>query len=339
MQSVLITGMGVAGINIGRKFIDEGYRVVFYDLIARRVDFLEEVAGKWEFVQGDISDMPFLLESVRKHKIEGIIHTALPGRPVDHPDLVFRTTIEATQDILEVARLENLKVIFISSNAVYAHRPDPTPMKEEDKVPGGPDPYKHEMALYVVTKFTSEQILELYHSVYGTDTVTVRTSWVYGRGDTHNFYPQCFLFHGIHRKPLKFPSGGDHVTNYTFTDDLANGIFLAYTVRPLKHRLFNITSGRLVSAKELAEAVMKLMPGSSIKLGPGEMAVGIGRPQRHYIQKGLMDITRAREELGFKPIPLAKGLQQTADWWQKQSKIPLLDPQVLFLPREFWEPK
>lgn len=339
MKSVLITGIGVAGVNIGRKFIDEGYRVIFYDLIPRKVDFLEEVSDKWEFVQGDITDVPFMLEMVRKHGVEGIIHTALPGRPVDHPDLVFRTSMEATQDIFEIARLENLKVISISSNAVYGYRLDQSPMTENDKVPGGPDPYKHDMAMYIATKLSSETMLELYHSLYNLDAVTVRTSWVYGRGDTHNFYAQCFLFHALHGKPLDLPSGADHVANYTFADDMANGIFLAYTVRPLKHRLFNINSGRLVSARELAEAVMKVVPGAQIKLGPGEMGVGLGRPQRHHIQKGKMDISRAEEELGYNTTALEEGLRKTAKWWKQQRKIPLIDPETVALPREFWEPQ
>jgi UDP-glucose 4-epimerase len=338
MKSVLITGVGTAGVNVGRKFIAEGYRVIFYDLLPRRVNFLDEVSDQWLFVQGDIADMPFMLETVRKHQVEGIVHTALPPRPVDRPDWVFKTSIEATQDIFEIARLENLKVIFISSNATYGYRLDPSPMTEDDKVPGGPDPYKHDMAMYVATKISSETMLELYHSIYNLDAVTVRTSWVYGRGDTHNFYAQCFLFHALHGKPINLPSGGDHVANYTFADDLANGIFRAYTVRPLKHRLFNISGGRLISARELGEAVMKVVPGSQIKLGPGEMEVGLGRPQRHHIQKGKMDISRAEKELGYKPTSLEEGLSKTVQWWRQQKRIPLVDPETIALSREYWEP-
>ena len=337
-MSVLITGMGAVGANVGRKFIDEGYPVIFYDLIPRKLDFLVEVSDKWKFVCGDVSDAVFILETVRRHGITGIVHTALPPRDLEHPDLYFRRSVEATQDILEVARLEKLKLIFLSSNAVYGYRPDETPMREEDRVPGEripPGPY---MAMYVATKLSSEMLLTMYDTLYGLDVVTLRTSWVYGPADTHNYYPLCFLTYALHGEHLKLPSGGDHVTNYTFSDDVANGVFLAYTVRPLKHRLFNITSGRLVSARELAEAVKKIIPEAEIELGPGEMEVGLGRLDRHDLQKGLMDISRAKEELGYQTTPLEEGLRKTVEWWKKQKRIPLQDPDLTFLPREFWEP-
>ncbi len=160
-MSVLVIGMGGVGVNVARKFADEGYKVVCYDIAPRRgIDFLEEANDKIVFVRGDALDIPYMLETVRKHQVEGIIHTAIAyPLPFKAPNSVFRGTIEMQKDILEVARLENLKVVSMSSEAVYGPQPDLNPMREDDPTSRAwsTEPNWRMADLYLTTKVCCEQ--------------------------------------------------------------------------------------------------------------------------------------------------------------------------------------
>ena len=113
------------------------------------------------------------------------------------------------------------------------------------------------------------------------------------------------------------PDGADHLMDWTYAEDVAQGIFLAYSVRPIKHRIFNISQGKNVPLKELAQVVMDLVPGSKIKLGPGPFEMltkSLGPPMR-----GPGDISLAREELGYNPqFTVQKGLTELWSWIKKE---------------------
>ncbi len=328
MKSVLITGgMGFIGANCAVKFIEEGYKAILYDIAPSELDILEEKKGQWEFVMGDVQDWRNALDAVRKYEVEGIVHCALPVGPMAAGALMppmAKANFDACYNLLEVCRLEKLKFVYISSNAAYGYRPDPNPMVETDYAPvlTGPRAMLDE---YGAMKVMCETLTAMYHDVHGVDSVSCRTSWVYGPATKAGWYPQWFLSNALAGKPAKLEKGGDHKTDYTYVKDTVRGVFLAFTVRPLKHRLYNITSGRKVSAREVVETVRKVVPGADIEVGPGQMEKGLGNLQRHALQVGTMLVTRAEEDLGYTTTPLEQGLRETAEWLKKR-------PEILTLP-------
>ena len=148
MPSVLVTGGGNVGAAAGKQFADKGYDVVFYDVeevpFAATADFIIEVKDKVTFVKGDILNFEFLLKTVEKYKVEGIVHTALFGCKESSTRTIstFRENvypnIDIIENILEIAKLKNLKVIDISSVVVYGAAvssgkwPPDKPITEED---------------------------------------------------------------------------------------------------------------------------------------------------------------------------------------------------------------
>jgi nucleoside-diphosphate-sugar epimerase len=266
-RSVLVTGgAGFVGANIALKFMEEGYQAILYDVMECKIDFPKERKGQWVSVIGDVRDWRKVLETVKEYESEGIVHAALLVSPGFMG--LTKTNFDACHSLLEVCRLEKLKFVFISSNAAYGYRPDENPMKETDYAPilagAGLDEYG-------AMKQMCEALTTMYHAVHGVDSVSCRTSWVYGPGARQCWYPQWFLANALAGVPAKLDKGGEHKPDYTYTKDLALGVYLAFTVRPLKHQLYNITSGEKVSAKEAVETVKKIVPGADLAIGPGQM--------------------------------------------------------------------
>jgi UDP-glucose 4-epimerase len=84
--------------------------------------------------------------------------------------------------------------------------------------------------------------------------------------------------------------------NGVYNKDSALGIYLATVAEKVPSRIYNIGSGVGRTLNELAEVVRARIPGADIQIGPGLNFLGTPYPPH-----GVYDISRARDELGFKP--------------------------------------
>ncbi|MEM2526040.1 MAG: SDR family NAD(P)-dependent oxidoreductase [Candidatus Methanomethylicaceae archaeon] len=314
-NSVLITGgTGLVGVHAAYKFASEDFNVIIFDLNPREIDFLEEVKDRLTIIKGDVTKIEDLLNVTSKYNVEGIVHTAaIPREPIcrEKPMQTFMVNVGGTLNVLEVARQKNLKVVYISTQAVYGKRPDLKPLTENDPV--------YPVGIYGTQKLIGEFLTTSYNIVYNLDTVSIRTSWVYGPAlMTIPNPPSIFLEKVLAGESIILPSGGDHPLDYTYVKDLANGIFLAFTKRPIQHRVFNISGGKLYTLHDVAEAIKKVIPEAKIELGPGLWEELL----RQAAIRGPADITYAQQELGYKPrYSLEEGIKEYAEWLIKQKKL------------------
>lgn len=315
---VLISGgTGLLGANTAWTFAKRGFNVICYDASPREIDFLKEpdIAHNIKVVRGDILDFPRIIETIRKYDIEGIIHTAaviVESTARELPVMTTKVNVEGTLNLLEAARMMNLKrFIYISTGGVYGYRPDLSPISEDE-------PITWRGTVYHPTKYMGEVIVEVYNAVYGLDTVILRTYALYGPGQMTLPQVLNILEKALMGERVEMPKGGDNVWDLTYVKDIAQGIYLAYTApRPLKHRIFNCSLGRNVKLSEVADAIMKAVPGSIINIGPG-------LDEQAYAQspiKGPLNITRAKEELGYEPkYDIWEGVKDFVEWLRKQPK-------------------
>ncbi len=306
-MSVLITGgCGFVGIHVGKKFIEKGFDVILYDTAYREVAIFEKGIPLPKYVKGDITDMALLMEAVTQNGVEGIIHTAALATPqmcLEQPVKALNVNVLGTAHVLEVARKKRLRVVSLSSMSVYGSTPD-IALSEDDKLHAVEN-------IYASHKAASEVLVEVYHNVFGVDAVTVRASFVYGPGMNVEHTASEWLKKSVRGDKIDLPSGGDHKIDWTYIKDEAEGIFLAYTVRPIEHRTFNISGGKNVSSYELANAIMKIVPNSSIRLGPGGYKEKVG-------MRGYADLKHARRELGYEPkYSIERGISEYYEWLKK----------------------
>ena len=106
--------------------------------------------------------------------------------------------------------------------------------------------------------------------------------------------------------------GANQKLDFTYIEDAARGIALLYQAKDLRHKTFNIATGITNSVGKVAKLGQKYSRFPvTVELGPGELM------QR----REALDISRAREELGFEPrYSLEEGIQRYADWLEKELK-------------------
>jgi nucleoside-diphosphate-sugar epimerase len=275
--------------------------------------------------QADVTDPKGIEAVIARNGVTAVVHSAAIIREEDcraDPSRAVAVNVGGTGTMLEAARRHGLPLVYVSTCAMYGHRPDLAPLNEDMKV----EPY----GIYDTTKRMAELLVEAYHAIHGVDAVIVRTGFVYGpgqevpelgqspsavpvaRGGTGGF---PFLDRMLRGMPVVEPAGGDQPFDWTYVRDLAEGIFLTLTVRPLTHRTFNITGGRLYTLRELAGALRRAIPNASIDIGPGLL------PGRHL--RGACDLVRARAELGYEPrYPLERGVHELVQWLAGRAQTP-----------------
>ena len=313
-MTVLVTGgSGLVGIHTAKKFIENGHKVVCFDIAGMpwyADPLLHKDISNIKFIKGDIRDFKCLQEIVTGQKITGIIHAAAVVNEKNvrkDPLNAIHANIIGTANILEIARLYKLKrVVYTSSGTIYVRRADMAPIKEEE-----PNPQN----LYSETKYSGERLLEKYRSVYSVDTLTVRISSAYGPGkpwDTEKYPIQKLCWEAIKGRHFKMPEGGEYERDFTYVKDVALGIFLAYHSQNPKHTVYNICGGRTYSLSEVVDSLNDIVPGSKIKIGSGRFDKDVALSGS---LRGPLDIQRAQKDLGFFPeCTLETGLSEYVDF-------------------------
>lgn len=298
-MNVFVTGgMGFLGQSLVGMLAERGDNVVSYDLRAKESEHPNLV-----YIKGDIGDLPTLIETLRDHHIEKIIHTAAISHPVLSRNIPYRTMMTnavGTINILEAARLLGIKrVVNLSSECAYGNNSELEIVHENASLnPTTP---------YGATKVFTEKMAYVYTTLYGMEVPSLRPGWLYGPGQFEQCYMKTLLRNAIDGVPSKEESGIDYRFQYVHVTDVARACILAMDAPELNQLVFNITGGTQISYGELVSHVQALYPDTDIEIGAGTIDI--------LDANAPFDISRAKEVIGYEPkVQLEEGIRTYAEW-------------------------
>lgn len=312
MAQVMVTGgAGFLGAHVVRALALRGDQVVAFDnFLTANPANVQDLRDRVALVSGDITDLSHVLRVVKEHRVEKIVHAAaissmLPS--IAMPALTVRINVEGMINVLEAMRLFDVRrCVHVSSEETYGAFQREPPDEEHPQNPFGP---------YAVTKMAAERLGRGYRMLFGLDVVHLRTSWVYGAGLPRVRPPRSFIEAALAGRPFRMPVGGDQRADHTYIRDFVNGMLLALDHLEHRHDVYHIASGAGHSIAEVARAVGDLIPGSDIQVGPGPLEWLPGKPMPN---KGALDVSRARRELGYEPkYDLKAGLTEYIAWFRR----------------------
>jgi nucleoside-diphosphate-sugar epimerase len=282
---VLITGAGgFVGSFAAARFASAGHDVLGVDRVPRPLDRRHGVSVP--MAEADVRDRDRLRALAEEHAADLIVHAAAVIGQSDgaaDPVRMYEINVGGTVAALEAARARSARLVYVSTATLYGMQADLHPLTEDAR----PDP----VGLYDTTKLMAETLVVTYHKVYGLDAVALRPGYVYGPDNSTG-------------EAVVQPVGADLPQDVTYVRDLVEGIYLAGTVRPIEHRVFNVTGGVRRYRREVAALARQLVPGARIEVGPGIP------PGAHL--RGPSVLARAEAELGYRPrFSLEEGM---ADW-------------------------
>jgi nucleoside-diphosphate-sugar epimerase len=306
-MTVAITGgFGMLGSWLTRAFARDGEEVLVLDVVQRNLDFLQEYRKRIEFERVDVLDFPRLTEIFLKRRgsVQGIIHTvAAMATPSfwENPHRNIRLNVMGTVNLLEAARQFDIgRFLFVSSGAVYgelevsAHEIN-NPMCPSD--------------LYGASKASAEFIAQQYANHYGIDVRCVRPFFFFGPGKLPSEMPHLFTnllgpLEGL--EGLRLEKGADQRLGFTYVRDTAMGTYLMYRTENVRHRTMNIAAEEPVSFAEMVRLAREYSDTpTDVELGPGKL----------FPRGETLDISLAREELGFSPsYSVQEGMEEYGQW-------------------------
>ncbi len=311
-RKILVTGgTGFIGGFATEALIKRGAEVVWF---ARRAPEIKRT--DITFVEGDVSDSKVLMPVIQDRKIDTIVHLAGFGTTMvqSNPELGVRVNIMGMSNVLEAARMAKLKVVFTSSIAVYG-RIMPKKARgasEDDEV--------NPVTVYGAGKLLCEKMGEAYAQNYKVKCVQLRLLAVYGFTDLARRGVEHPTFSDHARKLIELPlagqpvvveKGGRQPCDFVYVKDVAQAITEACAADDLKHSVFNIGSGELRTLRDFADIIKKYKPEADIRVGD--------EPNPAYPFMGPVDISRAIEELNYKPTPFSECID---DYVEQAKAIP-----------------
>ncbi len=319
MESVLVTGgAGFIGSYVAQALLERGKQVVVLDLAElpdQRGDMRFRDQPNLIVVTGSVTDPTFVAETIKKHGVRNIVHCAAIADSEylsSHPHLAFQINVAGTANVLEAARQIGVaRVVLVSSIAAFSKKRY-EPIDEEHPVfdihsghPSGP---------YGASKAAAEILALAYHAFI--DVVALRPAGVYGYGmkvptSIRRIVEEVFIGH-----PVVIDASVDAKRSYTFILDCARAIVSALDVQStsLRQRVYTLADDRVYSFGQVAEIMVRLVPGAQIKFTE-EMT---SEKRDRYSNYGKLDTRAAARDLNFAPAySLEKGLTAYLDTLKK----------------------
>ncbi len=321
-MATLITGAGLVGMTTAARLVrDRGERPVLY-AIAFSAENLRDLlpAGGATLIQGDITDAPELIQALKVHRIERIIHTAglLTGAIRERPYAGVRVNLVGTASVLEAARVAGVKrVVCCSSNTVALG------LQGTPSAPGLPEDFSMRVvsefppSIYAAPKLAGEWLGHGYSQEYGLQVVSLRLGGVFGpwRGIpsggpsklARQLIEDAWRGRRCRVTRAEVQRGG---VDYIYSADVAQAAGKAAYAEPLRGRVYNIAMGRLYDVPQIL-AIVERVTGKRV-----EVDVVEGHSFSGYAtQSQPADVRRAQVELGWVlQFPMEEAVRAYLAW-------------------------
>lgn len=323
-KNILVTGgAGFIGSHLVERLLNEGdwqITVVdnfndFYSPEAKRANVSAFLSHQnFTLREIDICDAENLREVFAETEFDVIVHLAARAgvRPsLSEPKLYAETNINGTLNLLELAREFAVEqFVFGSSSSVYGIN-SKVPFAEDDKI-------SQPISPYAATKAAGELLCHTYSHLYPIRTVCLRFFTVYGARQRPDLAIHKFARLISDNQPIEMFGDGTTRRDYTFVDDIIQGVRAAIDYRETPHEIFNLGESDTVELCELITLLEKNLDKKAVierkPMQPGDV------PQT------FADITKARKLLDYNPTTkIEEGIRKFVEWFNGENAKKQID--------------
>jgi len=335
-QTILVTGAaGFIGFHLCKILLQNNFKVIGLDnlndyypvqlkydrlkelgvLHPEQVEYKQSSSSKnhknFLFVRLNLEDKNALPQLFEQHQFDKVINLAAQAgvrNSLKNPFKYIDSNIVGFLNLLECMRHYRVKkLIFASSSSVYGNN-SKIPFAESDQV-------DEPLSLYAATKKSNELLAFTYSHLFEIQTIGLRFFTVYGpwgRPDMAIFlFPQAIL----KNQPVKVFNHGNLCRDFTFIDDIINGMMkiIQSDFLKKKYEIYNIGNSKPVELLDFIEAIEKKLGKKAKKemlpMQPGD------------VRSTWANITRLQEDFDYQPqTDLQEGVNQFLNWLEVYSK-------------------
>jgi UDP-glucuronate 4-epimerase len=227
-----------------------------------------------------------------------------------NPEVYIDSNIVGFLNVIECCRNQKInKLVYASTSSVYGNCDD-FPLRESTDV-------SFPISLYAASKKSNELIAHCYSKLFDINTIALRFFTVYGPWGRPDMAPFLFTDAIIKKKPIDIFNNGDLYRDFTYIDDIVNGVTDCLLKKPKsegKYKTFNIGNGNPLNLMQFINTIEDILGIKSIKnflpMQPGD------------VKKTWASTKKINQEYGYvSKTDIKKGIGEFISWYKSYYKI------------------
>ncbi len=352
-MKILVTGAaGFIGSNVARRFAERGDTVTGLDNINDYYDpelkyarlarggIAREDAGKWyrfagssvygdryRFIRMNLEDTDAMRMLFANGGFDAVVNLGAQAGvrySITNPRAYIESNIDGFINVLEGCRDNKVgHLVYASSSSVYGLN-GKVPFSEHDGI-------AHPVSLYAATKKSNELMAHSYSQLYGIPTTGLRFFTVYGPWGRPDMSPFLFIDAILHGRPIKVFNNGDMWRDFTYIDDIVEGVVRITSVIPqgdpdwdsrkadpatssAPYRVYNIGNSQ---PTRLMDYIRCIETAAGMEAKKDFLPMQPGDVYQTYA-----DSSALAGATGFRPdTPLQEGIDRTVAWFRDFYKL------------------
>jgi UDP-glucuronate 4-epimerase len=300
----------VIGVDNLNNYYDPQLKHDRLDVIAKHPN-----AQRFEFLKADIADrsaMKLLFEDYQFDVVVNLAAQAGVRYSIENPHKYVDSNLLGFVNILEGCRHSKVKhLVYASSSSVYGMNVK-QPFNTDDRV-------DYPVSLYAATKKSNELMAHTYSHLFRIPTTGLRFFTVYGPYGRPDMAYYKFTKAILNREPIDVYNNGDMERDFTYIDDIIEGVLRtvdripqenrnAFSTAMPPYKIYNIGNNNPVTLRSFIEAIETACGRKSIRkllaMQPGDVPTTYA------------DVDDLMIDVGFKPsISVEEGLQRFVAWY------------------------
>jgi nucleoside-diphosphate-sugar epimerase len=274
---------------------------LYLHLLHERLALLHEAGIALHII--DLRDYQMIGALIHDLEPDGIVHLAAvahANQANKSPYSTFDHSLRTLENALDCVRLrKDCHFIYFSSSMVYGNFTDGFVTENSICEPLG---------IYGALKFSGEKMVIAYNQVFDLPYTIVRPSALYGERCVSRRVGQIFIENALQGLDLEISGDGSDALDFTYVDDVVNGIICIIQSPSARNQIFNLTYGSSRSIDEMVAILRTHFPDIRVNYAPRDKLM----PSR-----GTLSMEKAERLLGFKPeYPVEKGFPKYIEWYK-----------------------
>lgn len=346
-MKVLVTGSaGFIGFHVVNKLMGKGFEVVGLDNIndyyspelkyarlkeaginypanCSNIKIESNRYSDYSFIRMNLEDYEHLDKLFKTEKFDCVCNLAAQAGvrySLENPFAYINSNILGFLNILEGCRHYKIRhLVYASSSSVYGNNKK-MPLSTGDRV-------DEPVSLYAATKKSNELMAYTYSHLYGIPSTGLRFFTVYGPWGRPDMAYFMFTQSILEGKPVKVFNRGDLYRDFTFIDDITEGVVKVIEHSPIiteipraengdappPYKIYNIGNSTPVRLLDFIETIEKELGKKAVKtfceMQPGD------------VYKTYADVSDLQKDYGYSPnTPLDEGIKKFVGWYMDYYK-------------------
>ena len=274
---------------------------LYSSILNNRIELLN--SNKIKLIIQDARDYHAISKIYQDINPDIIIHLAAvshANKSNKDPHSTFDHSFRTLENTLDYAKKNKTHTIYMSSSMVYGNFESEDVKEDRTCKPIG---------IYGTLKYSGELLVKAYSDVFDLPYTIIRPSALYGERCVSRRVGQIFIENAIQDLDITINGDGEEKLDFTYIEDLINGIGLCCGNKDAINQIFNLTYGKSKKISELTEILKNEFP---------RIKIFYKEKEKFMPERGTLDISKAKKLIGYNPInPIETGYIKYISWYKK----------------------